>query len=131
MSPEAVETDLLAAIAAEPDAIEPRLIYADWLQARNDPRGELIVIQAKLRERPDDAVLRAREKELTEALTKNVLESVPGKPLPPEVVANWYAGFIDSLNLSIRTIRELRTTRKALLERPELAQVREIDIDSK
>ena len=40
MSFPAVETDLLAAIAAEPDAIEPRLIYGDWLQARNDPRGE-------------------------------------------------------------------------------------------
>jgi uncharacterized protein (TIGR02996 family) len=29
-----VEHELLAAIAADPEAIEPRLIYADWLQAR-------------------------------------------------------------------------------------------------
>ena len=34
--------ELLAAIVAEPDATEPRLVYADWLIARGDARGELI-----------------------------------------------------------------------------------------
>src|SRR5688572_17110671 len=36
--------ELEAVIAADPDAVEPYLVYADWLQARGDPRGELIVV---------------------------------------------------------------------------------------
>ena len=36
---------LLAAIYASPADDTPRLIYADWLQERGDPRGELIALQ--------------------------------------------------------------------------------------
>lgn len=39
------------AVYADPDADEPRMIYADALQARGDPRGELIALQiARARE---------------------------------------------------------------------------------
>lgn len=40
--------DLLAAVLAAPDDDEPRLVYADFLQERGDPRGELIVVQCKV-----------------------------------------------------------------------------------
>jgi uncharacterized protein (TIGR02996 family) len=36
---------LEAAIAADPDNADAYLVYADWLQSQNDPRGELIVLQ--------------------------------------------------------------------------------------
>ena len=36
---------LRAAVFAEPDADEPRMIYADYLQSLGDPRGELIALQ--------------------------------------------------------------------------------------
>ncbi len=36
---------LEAAIAANPDAADAYLVYADWLQSEGDPRGELIVLQ--------------------------------------------------------------------------------------
>jgi uncharacterized protein (TIGR02996 family) len=39
------EESLLAAIYSDPSADEPRLVYADWLQQRGDPWGELIVLQ--------------------------------------------------------------------------------------
>jgi uncharacterized protein (TIGR02996 family) len=39
-----VEADLLAAIAAAPEDLGPRLVYADWLLASGDERGELITI---------------------------------------------------------------------------------------
>src|SRR5688572_21924126 len=32
-------------IAEDPLAVEPYLVYADWLQAQGDPRGELIAVQ--------------------------------------------------------------------------------------
>jgi uncharacterized protein (TIGR02996 family) len=37
--------ELLAAIHADPEADEPRQVYADWLLQRGDPRGELINLQ--------------------------------------------------------------------------------------
>jgi len=39
------EAALLADIFAHPDQDEPRLVYADWLNDKGDPRGELIVLQ--------------------------------------------------------------------------------------
>ncbi len=38
---------LLEAVLAQPDDDAPRLVCADWLQSRGDPRGELIAIQCK------------------------------------------------------------------------------------
>ena len=34
--------------------LTPRLVFADWLEERNDPRGELIRIQCELTEMPQD-----------------------------------------------------------------------------
>jgi uncharacterized protein (TIGR02996 family) len=39
------EVELLAQIYADPIADGPRLVYADFLQERGDPRGELIALQ--------------------------------------------------------------------------------------
>ncbi|MBL8950491.1 MAG: TIGR02996 domain-containing protein [Myxococcaceae bacterium] len=49
---EPTERHLLDAVLAAPDDDGPRLVYADWLNARGDPRGELIVLQCAL-ERDD------------------------------------------------------------------------------
>jgi uncharacterized protein (TIGR02996 family) len=47
-----VEADLLATIAADPDDEAPRLVYADWLIARGDRRGELIALDHRERTAP-------------------------------------------------------------------------------
>jgi uncharacterized protein (TIGR02996 family) len=39
------EARLLEAVYASPDDDAPRQVYADWLQERGDPRGELIALQ--------------------------------------------------------------------------------------
>ena len=43
------ESYFLNAIEANPCDPTPRLIYADWLDERGDPRGELLRIQEELR----------------------------------------------------------------------------------
>jgi uncharacterized protein (TIGR02996 family) len=59
------EVDMLGAVEDSPDDDEPRLIYADFLQTRGDPRGELIAVQCALAKQPDaDGALRQREAEL-------------------------------------------------------------------
>jgi uncharacterized protein (TIGR02996 family) len=40
--------DFIDAILAEPDDDTPRLIYADWLEERGDPRAEFIRLQVEL-----------------------------------------------------------------------------------
>ena len=50
---------LLRAIVESPDDDAPRLVYADWLLQRADPRGELIQIQCRLAATPDDERRRA------------------------------------------------------------------------
>lgn len=52
MSPE--ESRLLEHICADPADDQPRLIYADWLDERDDPRGEFIRVQIALARLPDD-----------------------------------------------------------------------------
>ncbi|HEY3808050.1 MAG TPA: TIGR02996 domain-containing protein [Kofleriaceae bacterium] len=48
------EPMLEAAIAADLEAIDPYLIYSDWLCDHGDPRGELIALQARCEAKPDD-----------------------------------------------------------------------------
>ncbi len=47
------EDALLAAIEAAPDADGPRLVYADWLQERGDPRGHFIALQRAGKSTPE------------------------------------------------------------------------------
>jgi uncharacterized protein (TIGR02996 family) len=61
----------LQEILAAPDDDIPRLIYADWLEERGDPRGEFIRVQCALASmaetEPQRVLLAARAKELLTA----------------------------------------------------------------
>jgi uncharacterized protein (TIGR02996 family) len=57
------DAELLAAVLREPDAVAPRLRYAEALEARHDPRGELIRVQCALAAQ-DQPALRERERAL-------------------------------------------------------------------
>jgi uncharacterized protein (TIGR02996 family) len=54
---------LLDAVYESPDDVSLRLVYADWLQERGDPRGEFIVTQVRTPRTPEQE---AREAELLE-----------------------------------------------------------------
>ncbi len=58
--------ELEAAIRAQPEETERYLVYADWLQAQGDPRGELIVLDAQLLREPGDVRLLATRGSLLE-----------------------------------------------------------------
>lgn len=62
--PSEIEIELIAAIARAPDDDAPRLVHADWLQQRGDPRGEWIAVQCALAHAPADPALLARQAEL-------------------------------------------------------------------
>src|SRR5262245_44528762 len=52
-----------------PDVDGPRLVFADWLEERGDPHGELVRLQCESAKLPEGAarreVLKTRERELT------------------------------------------------------------------
>ena len=52
------DDELDAALRARPDDRETFLVYADWLQARGDPRGALIAAQHALLDDPESPPLR-------------------------------------------------------------------------
>lgn len=95
----------LAAIRAGPEDDGPRLVYADWLEDRGDPRGEFVRVQCELaRLRPGDPrgpVLRAREAELLDRYRTGWL-----RPLGPLAVgAAFRRGFVDTVALTADHVR--------------------------
>lgn len=88
---------LVEAVLRSPEDDAPRLVYADWLAERDDPRGELISVQCALARLPDDdpsrRVLKEREAALlTEHLTKWKASLGPGV-----VELRFERGFVDKV----------------------------------
>jgi uncharacterized protein (TIGR02996 family) len=77
------EEAFLAAIKANPRDRTTRLVYADWLDDRDDPRGPYLRVYCEwLACRPDEAKeLIAREKKLRKGLDRGWLARVRGIPV--------------------------------------------------
>lgn len=113
-TPKAVHLDLEAELRARPRDVENYLVYADWLQSKNDPRGPLIVVQHQLRDAPDDRKLRASEKRLLDEHGDYLLPDLLAELLPTRPVkdpsmrcdATWHMGYLDRVRLARKSIRE-------------------------
>lgn len=102
------ETELLDAIYASPDEDGPRVVYADYLLAKGDPRGELIQVQCRLADphigESEHRKLRAVENKLLAAhggaWTAPVLDVV-GQPSAVQMFTptkvEFRRGFVDSV----------------------------------
>jgi uncharacterized protein (TIGR02996 family) len=99
-----LERGLVEAIVADWDADEPRLIYADWLQAREDPRGEFIALDVAL----------ARGKSVKGAREKYYKAHEAALFGPLASVAGWRHGFERGLLVKLQV-----HTRKGGLDVPE------------
>src|SRR5207245_10870265 len=81
--PMSQDEGFLRAIIEEPGDVGLRLIYADWLEERGDPRGEFIRVQCQLEEVEEDdprlAELQARQRELLAAHEGEWLGELDGR----------------------------------------------------
>lgn len=94
---------LLDAISNSPDDDGPRLVYADWLLERGDPRGEFIHLQCELAGRDDGALLE-REAQLLSANEARWLG-----PLAGRAGCRFRRGFLDELTvLDLDAVEEAR-----------------------
>ena len=107
-TPKALHLDLEAELRAHPRGIENYLVYADWLQTKSDPRGQLIVLQHQLREAPHDRKLRAAEKKIFDEHGGYLLPDLLALLLPTRAVkdpgmrseASWHMGYLDRVRLA-------------------------------
>lgn len=101
------EARLLAAIIDAPDDDDPRLVYADWLQTRGDPRGEFIQLQCQLAAAPDDERRRAikiLENKLFathgEGWLAPIREAIPANEIAPHKL-EFARGFVEEAQLTL------------------------------
>ncbi|MEO8554463.1 MAG: TIGR02996 domain-containing protein [Kofleriaceae bacterium] len=93
------DPSLDAQLRADPGDREVALIYADWLQQREHPRGKLIAIQAARRDRADEAELIEAETALLDAHADAFLgplaDFVAVGDDPPQIALAWDLGFVE------------------------------------
>lgn len=94
-----IEDAFLHDILAHPDEDAPRLIYADWLDEHNDPRGEFIRIQCTLAQLSDEDPRRWP----LEQQEQELLREHGTKWLPKEIghiSCIFHRGFVEEITLS-------------------------------
>jgi uncharacterized protein (TIGR02996 family) len=102
-TPKAIRLGLEAEILASRDAIDPHLVYADWLLGKADPRGELIVAQHQLAERPGD---KKRQQAAARILADRGDYFMPaGLAASRSSESSWHLGYLDRVRLARRTAR--------------------------
>ncbi len=99
----ASNADLEAGIVANPDDVSQFLVYGDWLEAKGDPRGELVSVQAALLKKASDKKLKAREKELLERHKRHFLGDVMEIENAAEALRfTWHLGFLQSVMIGAK-----------------------------
>lgn len=132
-----VNPELAARILRDRSDLSAYLVYSDWLIERGDPRGELIAVQAKLRDDPKDANLRATEKALLDKHGAEWLGPLHGK-VAEDLALEFQLGFLDKVRIG-PPINEYKTGDIDLAEAlgelmtdvPHTAFIREIVLGSK
>lgn len=121
-----VAEDMDAAIEADPTNANNYLVYADWLQARGDSRGELIALQHASLLDPDDESLRNAERASIQRHTQALL----GDIYPQALEITWRLGFIDSVRIPLRMVSAAASVDALdrLLLHPASRFVREISL---
>lgn len=116
--------ELEDAIATDPQDPNAYLVYADWLQARGDPLGELIVVQHAMAARPRDEHqrLKEREQELLDAHGRTWLASLPD--FEPSYL-DWQWGFIAGASFGTHLGAELVA---ALAEAPAARFIQSLEL---
>jgi uncharacterized protein (TIGR02996 family) len=88
--------ELEARILENSDDLSAYLVYSDWLSERGDPRGELIAVQAKLAETPNNPGLKSTEEKLLADNAAVWLGDFAGKG-DADLAVKWRLGFLDSV----------------------------------
>src|SRR2546425_6662579 len=95
-----IDDAFIAAILEDPDTDAPRLIYADWLEERGDPRGEFIRVQCELARMPPDDHHRLEMAEREKQLIESNADSWLGPSLQNLGTWQFKRGFLSEIGVS-------------------------------
>ena len=126
---QASSAQLEAAIDADRARPEPYLVYADWLQARGDPRGELIVVQHAIAEAGAKVppALRKREAEILVRHQDVLLGDLVYER--EDSILEWRFGFLRAATLHPSTeVQSLSTIVGDLLAHPSSRFLEELTL---
>src|SRR5215472_2671870 len=93
------EEGLLQAIIDEPDDDGLRLIYADWLEERGDPRSEFIRVQVELARLPEYDPRRFELEEREQALLADYEQEWLGALHEQVSGYAFHRGFVEWVNM--------------------------------
>jgi uncharacterized protein (TIGR02996 family) len=105
-TPQRSEAQLLAQIYATPHDDAPRLVYADVLSERGDPRGELIVLQCKKVKGELTGSERQREKDLLQENARRWLGAL--EPVIGKDHLFYERGFVSTCELALKSKTQAR-----------------------
>ncbi len=111
--------ELEAELRARPDDLETFAVYADWLEARGDPRAALI--RHGLHRESDPKAQMARRRRIEDL----AYDALGGWPRYEEAEVRWRLGFVHTLLLRRRDAEVLRR----LVEHPACALIRCVEVD--
>ena len=122
-----------AELRERPDDVAAHLIYGDWLQARGDPRGELVMLQHACEQATESnarAELRAREQEFRRQHLGHLFG--PLHELADALVVRWSRGFIDAAFVGVALGPEYGPTQvlQHLLRLPIAARMTSLGINT-
>ena len=133
----ATNPDLEARILSNPDDLDAYAVYGDWLSEQGDPRGELVAIQLKRIERPNDTTLIERQQKLLADHAKIWLGELAGLDSEKDLSVTWRHGFVSAvhlgppLNQHAWSTLDFAETLETLFALPNIALLRELVIGSK
>ena len=87
--------ELERAILEDPDAIAPRMVYADWLASQGSPLGEWLALQRAIAEQPATIELRTAALEYLTTHAASVLG--PAAEMLDGLYLGWHGGFVDEI----------------------------------
>jgi uncharacterized protein (TIGR02996 family) len=117
---------LLAAVYARPADDAPRLVYADWLQERGDPRGEFIALQFQRLRGVLDGDGEKRERALLRQHLRAWLGANLSKVVSPQKGLRFERGFPVAIRLADQHNRGI--SHRAIADDVGFTTVEEIEI---
>lgn len=115
-------------LADEPGNADVALVYGDWLTEEGHPRGELVAVQHRLVQAPDDPALREAEERLRTELLGALVDAAPDDR-GSGVDVTWEHGFIRKARIDGgHDRRESEALLLQILRNPSARFLRELEI---
>ena len=116
--------DLRAAILADPDDLGPRTVYADWLIAQGDPRGEHIALACAS---PESEEGELRRRALWQRHRDAWMMADLG-PTGPSLGVGYANGLPDACDLPLATVIELARASASSTKTLKLLAIRSLTV---